>query len=53
MNKDAKKVLQKRDITDLSFINFQNLFNSEQACREYLFKLHWPQGFVCQKCGHT
>ena len=26
-------------------------FNSEQACREYLFKLRWPSGFRCPRCG--
>jgi transposase-like protein len=26
-------------------------FNSEQACREYLFRLRWPEGFRCPRCG--
>ena len=37
----------------LSFFEFKNKFNSEQACREHLFQLRWPDGFVCPKCGHT
>jgi transposase-like protein len=30
---------------------FQAEFNSEDACRNYLFKNRFPQGFVCPKCG--
>lgn len=26
-------------------------FSSEQACREYLFRLRWPGGFRCPRCG--
>lgn len=26
-------------------------FSSEQACREYLFLLRWPEGFRCPRCG--
>jgi len=26
-------------------------FGTEQACREYLIKLRWPDGFVCPRCG--
>jgi len=37
----------------LSFFEFKNKFNSEQSCREHLFQLRWPNGFVCPKCGHT
>jgi transposase-like protein len=28
-------------------------FNTEQACRDYLFSLRWPDGFRCPRCGHT
>ena len=27
-------------------------FQSEQACREYLFSLRWPDGVRCARCGH-
>jgi transposase-like protein/ribosomal protein L37AE/L43A len=30
---------------------FEARFNSEQACRDYLFQLRWPQGFRCPRCG--
>jgi len=26
-------------------------FSTEEACREYLFALRWPQGFSCLTCG--
>ena len=25
-------------------------FDTEQACREYLFRLRWPEGFRCPQC---
>ena len=28
-------------------------FGTEQACREYLLKLRWPEGFVCSRCRGT
>ena len=31
---------------------FEEWFSSEDACRNYLFKLRWPNGFHCPKCGH-
>lgn len=30
---------------------FEAQFSSEEACREYLLKLRWPEGFVCPRCG--
>ncbi|HBG16550.1 MAG TPA: IS1595 family transposase, partial [Firmicutes bacterium] len=48
----SKKVLKKRK-QDLSIPKFQELFNTEQACHDYLFKLKWPNGFVCSKCEHN
>jgi transposase-like protein len=36
----------------ISFLEFKNRFNSEEACREYLYNMRWPEGFVCPKCGH-
>jgi transposase-like protein len=37
----------------ISFFEFKNRFNSEEACRRHLFHIRWPEGFVCPKCGHT
>lgn len=32
--------------------DFERRFPSEQACRDYLFQLRWPNGFHCPNCGH-
>ncbi len=37
----------------LSIIDFQKKFNTEDKCREFLFELRFPQGFVCPGCGCT
>ena len=29
----------------------ESRFATEEACREYLASLRWPNGFVCPKCG--
>ena len=31
---------------------FESRFASEEACRDYLFALRWPDGFRCPGCGH-
>lgn len=35
----------------INFIEFINRFQTEEQCREFLFNLRWPTGFVCPKCG--
>src|SRR3954453_17923239 len=30
---------------------FEARFDTEQACRDYLFRLRWPEGFRCPRCG--
>ena len=30
---------------------FDVRFGSEEACREYLLQLRWPDGFCCPRCG--
>jgi transposase-like protein/ribosomal protein L37AE/L43A len=32
---------------------FETRFSSEEACREYLFQLRWPEGFRCPRCNHS
>lgn len=34
-----------------TLMELEERFSSEQACREYLFALRWPDGFVCPRCG--
>lgn len=31
---------------------FEDRFSSEEACRDYLYRLRWPNGFRCPRCGH-
>lgn len=31
---------------------FEQWFASEDACREYIFQLRWPNGFQCPRCLH-
>ena len=35
-----------------TFDEFTSRFSTEEQCREYLYKLRWPQGYTCPKCGH-
>ena len=41
----------KKRYQDISLTRFQRRFRTEAACRERLFKLRWPDGFVCPVCG--
>jgi len=35
-----------------TLLEFEQRFRTEEACIEYLFKLRWPEGFRCPRCGH-
>jgi transposase-like protein len=35
----------------LSEAEFQKLYGTEELCRAVIFKLRWPDGFVCPACG--
>lgn len=35
----------------MTFKEFRARYESEEACREELFRLRFPDGFVCPKCG--
>lgn len=36
-----------------SLAEFEARFATEEACRDYLFRLRWPEGFRCPRCGHA
>lgn len=31
---------------------FEARFSTEESCRDYLFRLRWPDGFACPRCNH-
>lgn len=36
-----------------NIMEFEKRFSSEEACRDYLFQIRWPDGFKCPRCQHT
>lgn len=34
----------------MTFDEFIKRFLTEEQCREYLYRLRWPDGFICPKC---
>jgi transposase-like protein/ribosomal protein L37AE/L43A len=36
-----------------NIMEFEKRFNTEQKCRQYLFKMKWPDGFKCPSCAHN
>jgi len=34
-------------------MELEKRFSTEEACRDYLFSLRWPEGFMCPRCGAT
>jgi len=36
-----------------SILNFIKELPSDEACKAYLAKIKWQDGFTCMKCGHT
>lgn len=35
-----------------TLMEFEKQFANEESCRDYIFKLRWPNGFRCPHCGH-
>jgi len=33
-------------------LDFEKRFSTEEACRDYLFSIRWPNGFHCPRCKH-
>ena len=36
-----------------SMQEFMDQFSTEEACRQYLIKVRWADGFKCPKCAHS
>ena len=36
-----------------TLLEFQKMFSSEKACRDYLVKIRWDDGFCCPVCSHN
>jgi hypothetical protein len=36
----------------LSLPEFQQLYGTDEQCREAVARMRWPSGFVCPKCGN-
>lgn len=34
-----------------NLMEFERRFATDEACREYLIAMRWPEGFVCPRCG--
>jgi hypothetical protein len=34
-----------------TLMELEERFSTDQACRDYLFALRWPDGFACPRCG--
>ena len=34
-----------------TLLEFEDRFSTEEACRDYLFRVRWPEGFACPRCG--
>jgi transposase-like protein/Zn ribbon nucleic-acid-binding protein len=37
----------------MTFDEFIKQFATEEQCRDYLYRLRWPDGFVCPKCSKS
>ena len=35
-----------------TLMEFEARFSTEESCRDYLFRLRWPDGFACPRCSH-
>jgi len=37
---------------EMALIEWQEKFSTEEACLDYLQKMRWPEGYVCEECRH-
>lgn len=42
----------KKPYQEISFLDFQKRYQTEENCEKRLFELRWPQGFICPNCKH-
>jgi len=35
-----------------TIMELERRFSTQEACRQYLYDLRWPDGFCCPRCGH-
>ena len=42
----------KKPYQEISLLEFQKRYQTEEDCERRLFELRWPQGFICPGCGH-
>jgi len=35
----------------ITLMEFMQKFGEEESCRNHLYKMRWPDGFICPKCG--
>ncbi|MCD4664545.1 MAG: transposase, partial [Bacteroidales bacterium] len=38
---------------NISNIEFETIFSTEDKCFKFLADEKWKDGFICRKCGHT
>ena len=50
MERERGKRVKQRP-TSMSFEGFSEIFPTEESCRNKLFQMRWPEGFICPKCG--
>ena len=36
----------------MTLLEFQSKFPTDDACRNHLFAMRWPEGFRCPRCEH-
>ena len=51
--KEEKIMHYKKHKSQMSIIEFQKKYDTEDKCREELFKMRYPKGFKCSKCECT
>jgi transposase-like protein len=37
---------------EITLLEFQNRYGTDEACEEHLLKIRWAEGFKCPHCGH-